>query len=352
MPSSAGKVRNVERDDSNPRPRDRAIREAAANTRNVYSTQTAPLSQNPAYPTVDQQFADSYSQQGLQPSVGRVAPPTRNVSVTRQKMGRAAGAGVQTTGATMQTMGLATQVAGKGLRVAGAGTMRAGAALSSTGIGAIAGAPLAAAGAAMQGAGTGLNVAGKGVAAAGRNTKRAGRRIGKRNGALQPIKMVKGKIKVTRVNIMIISAAASMYTMIQLPAAIIAIVFLGLMFMVESLQNTIKDYTGTIIYNAISYIASGLSDLIAKIIGFDIINTINPATFFVLAYLVTILIGIATLIGAVIVYQVSLVNCLGGKQAGKKMTAFVIALSFYMIPILNIFPWGLYWMFVVWKHPE
>jgi hypothetical protein len=214
------------------------------------------------------------------------------------------------------------------------------------------GVPLVAVGATMQGAGTGLNAAGKASARAGRGVKKYGRKVGKRKGKLpvpEIIGKVESKIKVTRVNVMIISAGSSAYVTIQLPAAVIALVFIGVAYMVGYFQSTIKGVVGETIYAWGEYLLGGVVSAVGQALGFDLLSVIHPGT---LAHFVAVFVGLATLIGAAVVYQVSFINCLSGEAATKKIVAFVAALALYLLPLANLFPWALIWMYVVWKHPE
>jgi hypothetical protein len=300
MVSPARQIRNVERDYIDPRPRDRAIRARRNAKRTSYPIRSQRV-QDPAYPTVDQQFADSYSQQGIQPSLPTTSP-TRNTALTRKNF-TLAPAQPSTTTKTKRRFTETPDTY---------------------------------------------------IPAARRQRRRdfTQRFHQQHQHTALTAKTVFKKARATQVSVMIICAASSIYVSVQFPAAVIATVFLGASVMVETLRAEIENYTGKIILGVLEFIATGLNDLVAQITGFDLLSLLDPIVFFMLAHLVATFMGIATLIGAALAYQVSLINCLGGKEAGKKISAFVMALALYMIPLVNIFPVGLVWMYIVWKNPE
>lgn len=69
-------------------------------------------------------------------------------------------------------------------------------------------------------------------------------------------------------------------------------------------------------------------------------------TLFMLSYVVVLAIGITTMIYALLVYSLSLVNCFGR----FKFLIFALCIAFYCTPILNGVPWFVLWLWVVTKN--
>lgn len=69
-------------------------------------------------------------------------------------------------------------------------------------------------------------------------------------------------------------------------------------------------------------------------------------TLFMLSYVVVMAIGITTMIYAVLIYTMSLVNCFGR----FKFLIFALCVAFYCTPILNGIPWFVLWLYVVTKN--
>lgn len=167
--------------DDDARPRDAAIRRDRDERLSgglVASNDNAANDNDPAYPTVSDQFNASYGRQGLQPSVGGMMT-YRNVNAERksEKQGdslQRTGSIIKNTGRAAQATGVGLKATGTALRGAGSVTMRAGAALSGTGVGAIVGVPLVAVGATLTGAGIASRGAGQISSQSGKQAVRTG----------------------------------------------------------------------------------------------------------------------------------------------------------------------------------
>lgn len=133
----------------------------------------------------------------------------------------------------------------------------------------------------------------------------------------------------------------------QLIFAFLSIVFLGLIGAGEAAAN---------------------SSLITRIFGWAVERAIEGTTWFISGtsigvgdmgaaafigcYMIAFAIGLITLIAANTQYMLTFMHPMSGQENGKKYMAFLIALIGYSTPLLNIFPWFLIFVAVVWKYPK
>jgi len=52
------------------------------------------------------------------------------------------------------------------------------------------------------------------------------------------------------------------------------------------------------------------------------------------------------------IYQFTGMKALSGKNAGLKMTTFFLVFMGLVTPILNFFPWLIFWTLTVWRNPK
>ncbi len=279
-----------------------------------------------------------------------------------------AGNVTQVAGKTTATAGKTAEISGRALQRGGTAMARAGVALSGTGLGAIVGVPLAIAGGATAAAGTGMNVAGKVTKNAGNASSRSGKmmsrlgkaandsRLGRQGpsaaqiGRLRKVvglrKRFKGQVKATRVNMAVLSSATPVWFTVQLPLALAAIVALSLAGVEEVLSE------GSFLYSLFDGITGGIQYVTGvNLNAIEGLTLVSQALFAALTLLV-FLIGMMTLFAMATMYTFSGVNCFFGEHAGFKMAAFILTMLFYLIPILNIFPWFMLWGIVVWFYPK
>jgi hypothetical protein len=112
----------------------------------------------------------------------------------------------------------------------------------------------------------------------------------------------------------------------------------------------------------ISYTLGGLAGVFSTVLelliaaikyftGFDI-TAINPASFATLSYLITFATGLTTLMIIGFVYTFARIQCMGGNNASMKMAALILAVVGYSVPMLNLFPWFVIWITIVWFNPK
>ena len=265
---------------------------------------------------IDEEFNDSYSRSGLQPSVGSVQQ-FRKVEVDRGSAARKVGTSAQVAGATTQvagkalkTTGAAMKAAGKGMSTGGSALMRAGGAISGTGIGAIVGVPTIALGAGVKVMGVGTQVAGTATKAVGKTADKTGKGVRQAGGQIKKLsrntrisdkferltpqgrlsggrmnsvpaqqllratKFVPGPVgkpaavglkateelwerrKVTRANLTIGSIGYSMWVGIQLPLAIMSLAFLGVAFTLKTIQAKVEAAAQAVLGETITWVIS------------------------------------------------------------------------------------------------
>jgi hypothetical protein len=299
MPESAARnIRNVKTDSQVARPRDAALRssafERAERYRKIQSLEADKNRMNDAYPTVDQSFVSDSNERTIQPTLNQSAT-VRNSNVQYQKSSGGSRRGQN------QIRSVATT---KSRPSMGRPSLKR----------AIPNVPI-------------LDV--------------------------NPVKLVRA----TSVSITNLSWGMGLYAAIQLPLAALSIGLLGVTYiMYDVIPDMIRATTGETIYKGLSWITDKLSGAVSSavesIFGYNLTELLNPAAYFVATYFLVFMIGLATLILCAIIYQISLINCLFGKHAGLKIGTFIFAIFGYMVPILNIFPWFLFWVLVVWRYPE
>ena len=137
------------------------------------------------------------------------------------------------------------------------------------------------------------------------------------------------KGQVTAANSFIFLVGTNLWMFVQLPLAIISLVS----------------------FAAYAAILNGLGFVEGAVAWwFDIENIVFP--LFAITTVMLHLLGILTLILIYITYNAALLKPLSGSKPLLKQAAFVIALIFYTVPLLNLAPWGLLVIWVVWLYPE
>lgn len=138
----------------------------------------------------------------------------------------------------------------------------------------------------------------------------------------------------------------------QFVCALFLILALGLGGKISSFLED-AGWVGNILSNIAGAIFDGLSGLLESLgLGSlpDPTETI-PAMLGIFMLLPFIL-GLGTLIAMSVQYVVTLHNPFTGRRASLKMTAFILALIGYFLPILNLFPWALAWALIVLRYPN
>jgi hypothetical protein len=170
--------------------------------------------------------------------------------------------------------------------------------------------------------------------------------------------------KVTQANISIFSTGFSIWFGIQLWIALISLGFLGLAYSINAIDAQINSTAVALVGETVTYylgqayeytVGAALSAadwLFEQIFGFSLAAIGDPTNWFVATYFLTVLLGWATLLIAVVIYPVYMVNPFMGEGWKWKMGGFLISAFGYLIPGLNILPWFALYTACVWKNPE
>jgi hypothetical protein len=165
------------------------------------------------------------------------------------------------------------------------------------------------------------------------------------------LKAVADKAFVTEASWMIVPAAGMVWFTLQLPFALMSLVFLGVASALESVKQAANSnivtgavwYIGEKIFNSINAVSEAL-------FGFDF-TSLSPDSFFMLTHGLVMLIGWATLFIMGLVYLFMGISPVFGKGSGAKIATLLLACIGYAIPVLNLFPWFGAWALAVWWYP-
>lgn len=164
------------------------------------------------------------------------------------------------------------------------------------------------------------------------------------------------KMRVKFINRMILAWGLPLWATFQIPFAIFNIVFFGLMAAVSAVMTTNSDdSTLTVLAKtvAVGFLSAlaWVADKIKDFTGWDP-GALNPGNFWALTEMVMFGYTIIIIFLMYIQYKVALLNPLSGKGEAGKYGALIFMIFGYLIPILNLFPWFLIWLFAVGRNPK
>jgi len=154
------------------------------------------------------------------------------------------------------------------------------------------------------------------------------------------------KVKASTINASIMAWGGGLWFMVQLPFALISLIMLGL-------AGTVSGATQS--SSILGWAAGAASKIVegaAAIVGIDASLTSISTSLFTVTYLLVLAVGLITIFTAFLQYTLAFLNPLSGEMAGLKHGTFLLVLFGYSTPLLNLFPWILLWMAVVWKYPK
>lgn len=126
---------------------------------------------------------------------------------------------------------------------------------------------------------------------------------------------------------------------VQVPFA----VFLILLFAVIGGATSVASDSNFIVSTL-----SGLLGWIGSVIGL----TSAVEAFFFITWLIIIVIGFILIFTVFIQHTLARNKPLGGRAFGLKLGALLLTFIGYSVPVLNILPWILIWIFVIGKYPK
>lgn len=141
--------------------------------------------------------------------------------------------------------------------------------------------------------------------------------------------------------------AGPLWLTVQVPAAILSLIAF-------SIAGTINAFlsSSNILVSASAWIAEKSLAGVGMLFGLDI-NLIKMADgLFLITYTFVLALGFLVLMSLHLHYTLSNLRPLSGEHGGLKMGMFMLAIIGYGLPLLNLFPWVLFWMAAVWKYPK
>lgn len=192
----------------------------------------------------------------------------------------------------------------------------------------------------------------------GRQKAKAGKGLGQVKNILPPpariattvlAKKSLAKGQVTASNSVIFLVGGKLWLLVQLPLAILCFFFLLVYFITNSNSAQIAQglFTG-----AIKALGGTTGQFLMRYYDIDVELASIAFPLLLIFTLLVHLLGLFSLTGIYITYKAALLKPISGSKAILKQGAFAIALLGYSIPVLNLLPWGLLVMGVVWLYPE
>ena len=173
-----------------------------------------------------------------------------------------------------------------------------------------------------------------------------------------------GRTRAIKVTMRILGPLTTFYFFVQLPLTLLGAVLFGMKSAIDTifskaeitadagfftnLVNAVKNATIT----AVELGQKAIDALSQFFAGFDISTLFDPMTYFSLTYVIFVVIAFLQLLIVGLLYKLAMLEPLGGKGAGLKYGALMLALVGYSIPVVNIFPWVGLWIFAIWLNPK
>lgn len=193
-----------------------------------------------------------------------------------------------------------------------------------------------------------------------------------RLGVIRKILRVRAYIRAYRKSVMLWAWGAVIYLYIQLPMALLSLVFLGTTALLEEMTSTIQatlepdPSDGTLV----TYIVNGVKEVadialgglaiaaeaanafIADNFGIDFATVLDPGTWFLVCMSVVVFVSLFFLFVIYFVYTIGLLRPLGGEKSGLKYGMLLLCFIGYFTPVLNILPWFVGWTLAVLRYPK
>jgi hypothetical protein len=165
------------------------------------------------------------------------------------------------------------------------------------------------------------------------------------------LKSVADKAFATEAIIMVAPAAGLAWITLQLPLAIVGLVFMGISAALDAAEEAINSnvITGTL-YKIGSAIVSTINEASKALFDFDF-TSLKPSSLFMMVNGLVMLIGWFTILTIGFVFLIMGLSPVFGKGSVAKITALILSLVFYALPIFNLFPWFGLWVLAVWLYP-
>ncbi len=156
------------------------------------------------------------------------------------------------------------------------------------------------------------------------------------------------KRKTLAVNRSIMYWGGYLWLFVQLPFATLCVVTFALMGGISAIGESISE--SNILFKLLSSIVDKTLDFLKSLTGVGLTDVV--AGLFFLFYIIAFAVGMITLMGTYLQHSTVLNNPLNGEASGLKMGALLLAIIGYSVPLLNMFPWVLVWLFTISKYPR
>lgn len=161
---------------------------------------------------------------------------------------------------------------------------------------------------------------------------------------------VKRQVRATGSCITMLSWGMGLW-LLQLWLAAMSIVALGAVGTFDAVSQTAA---GKFALAGTSYLFAGILEAASFVLGFTVTADLFEAipALLVMSLLLTWLVGLVTMFG--VAFQSLLVGLrpLSGSGTTLKVSAVLVALIGYFVPIANLFPWFVFWVIAIWRHPR
>lgn len=155
--------------------------------------------------------------------------------------------------------------------------------------------------------------------------------------------------RVTATNISIITWGMTLWWL-QLVLALISVVALAGL----GIWENVSESSGLLkfVVNGVEEVYDGIAEL-SKDLGIATLPQADDLKGMMVAtVLLPAAVGVLTLFLATIQYIFLRFRPLFGEGSALKISAFLVAILGYCIPIANIFPWFILWVLAVWRYPK
>lgn len=271
----------------------------------------------------------------------------RNSAVST--VGKVADGAVKTTGTALQASGTAVRGAGIGIQAAGSatkgvgmGVSAVGMGLSATGVGAVAGAPITAVGRVIGVGGSAIKTGGKITSSAGKVISKSGSAIKRTSDKIkQSSKRLVSVAKFTPQGRIIKWVIISWFFVLFVLQFFLALISLGFLAISAGLS------LGANYFEVIGTFIGWILDAFQSVSGVNLNVAEHSASIFVFFHTLAMYIGILSLLLAGLISILMLKSPFWGDMAPIKIGVFLASIMGLAIPIANLLPWAVIWMWTI-----
>lgn len=171
-------------------------------------------------------------------------------------------------------------------------------------------------------------------------------------------RLAEARLEIIPMNIAIGAAGGGTFALFQLPVAVASSVFFVMALAIDSFfKANVTEESGSFI-TTVENLALGTVKTLAEAFDkvseflFDFKASELPGYAFGATYMLLLAYGMILLASIYLAYTATSFKPLSGWRAGFKKGAFMIAVVGYSIPVVNLFPWFIVWIFAVGRYPK